>query len=190
MFGKTKCLILIHLLNLAVLKADDQKQTNNFGTDCLIHNNQYKFEYLYSPSEMIPTVQLISLNKVNDFNNFRWSLVETRNQSGLYYLKSSYFGDYLCALFDFGDIFEKRRSVARLKIDKNLYSLNNCQWKIKQHKSIFRTYSIVNLLFDEPLYASRYLFQRKIFLWHSENNIDSKKFKWIIDCQSGHHLWI
>ena len=187
MFSKTY-FILINML----ISALNAERSNDFGTDCLIHNDQYEFEYLYSPNENTKSVDLINLKKVNDYNKLRWSLIETRNQSGQYYLKSSYFGDYLCALLNFGDIFQMRRRVARFKIDTNMSLFNNCKWTIKQHNSNLPSniYSIVNVLFDEPLYASKYLFQKEIYLWHRKKNADSKKFKWIIYCQSGHHIWI
>jgi hypothetical protein len=185
--------IVILLAIISRLRSEVSDKSN-----CLIHNGQYRYEYLYSQddNEMVDTadrnmVKLMTLGKVNDFNNLRWSLIETKNQSGQFYLKSSYFGDYLCATFMFGDIFRMRRKVIRHKLNPNAKRLDNCKWMIKHidSKTSNNTYLITNVFFEEPLYAATYFYQKGVYLWHKKN-VNSKKFQWIIDCKTGQHLWI
>ena len=201
MFGKN-FLILIFII-IPLLKAEDNvQQTDMAESKCLIHNGEYKFEYLYSSSnennETLKqqmdikkgSVHIMPLSKVKDFNILSWSLIETKNQSGEFYLKSSFSGDYLCASFDFGDIFRMRRKLVQLKMNIKLNPLDTCKWKINQvdPRTSYNTYSIRNVHFDEQLYAATYFFQREIFLWRKKKISNSKKFKWVIDCQSGLHL--
>ena len=211
MFNKQFLIIIILINPLLLIIAENTYQTtqssssssSKFGSNCLIHNEAYRFEYLYSINEnnkkmsSQKNVHLMPLSKVNDFNNLRWSLIETQNKSGQFYLKSSLFDDYLCASFEYGDLFRLRRKVMRIKINStNLNALENCKWILKQvdlEKSNSR-YLITNVLFDQALYAATYFFQiqlykRDVFLWNKKN-VNSKKFKWVIHCLTGYHLWI
>ena len=214
MFTK-KFLHLIFFI-IPLLRAEISASTaiiNNFeyNKDCLIHNYEYRFEYLFSSKNENKTKQsevnknkndinLVPLGKVNNFNSIRWSLIETKNQSEQFFLKSSFYGDYLCASFKFADYFHTRRLLVKVDDDSNDQNklLDNCKWKINRidsKKSTITTYSIMNVHFNQPMYAASYFFQRKIdqrdvFLWHNKKNVNSKKFKWIIDCKSGDYLWI
>ena len=198
MFNKKYLILMIHLLILATLKANNPKQSNDFGTDCLIHNDQYQFEYLYSPNKNTSLVRLIPLDKVDDFNKLRWSLIEIddHQSNGQFYLKSSYFDDYICATNMFADFLGLRRKVMRVRLKKDDLLDNNCKWILKKKSSITldNKYIITNVLFDQSLYAYSYffkrnIFQREVYLWHKKN-AKSKTMKWMIDCQTGKHLWI
>jgi hypothetical protein len=172
------------ILMLCINSALEAEIIADFGSECLIHNFEYRFEYLHSSlskNEAIKPVHLIPLRKVNDFSNMRWSLIETNNQSEIFYLKSSFYGDFLCASSSFVDLFQSRREVFRLEINENLYQtkFNNCKWSIKRvnsNKMKIKTYSIINVLYEEPLYASSYFFQKKfdnreIYLWNGEKDL-------------------
>ena len=192
-------ILIISLIIKANMARDSIKSSDQFGLDCLIHNNHYHNEYLYSYNENKTSknaprkqVNLISIGRINDFNNLRWSLIETTNQSGIYYLKSWHFGDFLCATNIFADNFKFRRIVVKFDLNRNVNIWKNCQWKIKKEKVKSKTelsyYSMVNVFYDEQLYAAvasmflqRMPGRREIFLWHKKD-FNSNKFKWMIDC--------
>ncbi len=164
----------------------------DFGINCLIHNNQYENEYLYSlderkawTKEPKKFVNLIKLERVKNFSNLRWSLIETTNGSQQYFMKSLNHDDNLCATSIHADNFHLRRTVIRLKLNTGW---DICKWKIQKLNSNTsnRTYTITNVFYNEPLYAASFFFQtkagkREIFLWHKKD-FNSKKFKWIIEC--------
>ncbi len=203
MFEK-KILIVLFLI-FPILKAEmrHHSQIDDFGSNCLIHNKWFKFEYLYSNNETRKTSyqltdQLIPSNRVNDFKMITWSLIDTGNNSGQFYMKSTYFDDYLCAITKFADIFRSKRVVMKYKMKSNSIPSDNCKWMIKRVNSTtsYNMYLIINVLFNQHLYASfdSYLFKKKthqaeIYL-NSRKNINSENFKWVIDCQTGDYLWI
>ena len=90
-------------------------------------------------------VFLFKLGKVNDFNHLRWSIYETKdnNKEDEFYLKSSYFGDYLCATFNSPDnLFISRGKINKLKIITAFDNSDNCKWSIQKvdssnNKSIY-----------------------------------------------------
>ena len=193
MFENRKFIIIF--LIFPVLKAQTSVE---FGSNCLIHNEAYKFEYLHASNEntikKIQSAYLKPLSKVNDFNKIRWSLIETKSQSGQYYLKSSFYGDYLCAKSSYADIFHSIRKVIRLNVKT---PFNDCKWRISKlmSKTSNNTYMIKNVFFDEVLYAASYSFpywinEKEIFSSNSMNNFKTGKYKWIIDCKKGDYLWI
>ena len=195
--------IIILMFTLATISIQNvQAQTNStqFANNCMIHNQEYSYEYLYSMNEQRMSrltknnVYTCPLKQVKNFNNLRWSIVE--NNSEIYYLKASYFDEYLCASFNFIDIFHTRRIVRGIKINQSRNIYENCQWKIKKvnSKTSNSTYSIINAFYDEQLYAASFPFKqgshyRQTFLWHKKDT-KSNKFKWIIDCAKGKYLWI
>jgi hypothetical protein len=197
--------ILLIFMFIAVMRAHQiggHPSIIDFGSNCLIHNKAFRFEYLYSTNDTIEkttakkTDHLISLNKVNDFNMIRWSLIETNNQTGRFYLKSAYFGDFLCATTKFADFFRSKRIVTRLRLNMNYDFSDNCKWMLKRVRSStsFSIFLMINVLFNEPLYADSYLFkskidQREIFL-NNKKNFITEKMKWMVDCQTGDYLWI
>ena len=193
MFENRKFIIIF--LIIPVLKAQTSLE---FGSNCLIHNEAYKFEYLHASNEnaikKIESAYLKPLVKVNDFNKIRWSLIETKSKRGQYYLKSSFYGDYLCARSSYADIFQSIRKVIRLNVK---IPHNDCKWKISKLKSKTsnNTYLVTNVFFNEILYAASYFFpywiyEKRIYLSNNMNYLKPGKYKWIIDCKKGDYLWI
>ena len=198
-----KSLSALICLIIPLLRANEMAE---FGSNCLIHNVAFSHGYLFSSNEnkhkettshqAKNQVSVRPLGKVKDFNNIRWSFVETSKQSDQFYLKSSQFEDYLCATNSYADFWNTKRVVKRLKIDKSSDFLDNCKWRMIRVdlKTSNGTYLIKNMYYDEPLYAMSYFFQRwvdnrEVYLWHKKNEY-KKNFKWIIDCQTGNYLWI
>lgn len=198
----SKILYFLVVLVIPMLTKDESKSIG-FGSksNCLIHNGEYKFEFLYSVNDnktkeinKKTRTYLLGLVKVNDFNKLRWSLIQTNNHSGQYYLKSSFYGDYLCAKSVYADIFNTKRIVIRQKIKSNfLIPFDNCKWKITQVDSNTsnNTYLIANVFFKQPLFAdSSYFFpdlnfKKEIFLSNNKKDLTTRKVKWMIDCIKG-----
>ena len=129
---------------------------------------------------------------VDDFDKLRWTLVKVNNSAnGTFYLKSTKYDEYLCASNSFADLYGMRRNIMRLQIDMTYTSFHSkCQWKLEKINSNLNdnTYSIWNLMYQEPLYAASFLFKetsnkRSIFLWYKPS-INSNKLKWTVDCIS------
>ena len=194
MFKIFKLLLAFFLIQ--TIKTISDSKSNDLGSNCLIHNKKFSYEYLHAWNDNDTWIRekkktdLISFGRINDFTNLRWSLIETTNGSGHYYIKNKNFEDCLCASSKFSDIFHLRRVVMRLKINTNYNLLDYCKWKIvisPNSKTSIRSFSIVNVFYDEPLYAVSYYFRkiplkREIFLWHKKE-FNSNKFNWIIDCK-------
>ena len=71
----------------------------------------------------------------------------------------------------------------------NIESINTNQILPKQF-----IYRIENMFYKGPMYASSFIFnvgwyKRSIFVWNREENSQSKKSKWIIDCASGEFMY-
>ena len=173
-------------------------ETNFNGSNCLIHNNRFQFEYLYSSVSKRDTksVYLMPLKDVNDFNQIRWSLIQAgKKYDNQFYLKSSLFDDYLCASSNFDNLFLTRRIVNRLQlINPNIIELAKCRWNINKvdSKKTNNKYLIMNHFYKESLYAVSYIFQtktkkREIFVTNM-NYLRREKYEWIIDCQTGKYL--
>ena len=102
--------------------------------------------------------------------------------------------EYLCGTNEHELMSPYRRLIKRLKLtDVKKRAHLICHWKIENEKSNNLTNNIVNMLFDEPLYAAAGFFsvernKRSVYLWRGKRNLHSKKFKWMIDCSKGEYL--
>ena len=193
--------ILTYLIYPTLLRAEPELRSK-FASNCLIHNKAFRYEYLYSSNDTNrkstakKTDHLIQLMKVNDFNTIRWSFIETRNHSGQYYLKSSHYGDFLCATSKFADFFHLKRIVTRLRLNIKYDLSDNCKWFMKKvhSRTLFNTYYMINAHFHQPLYADSYFFQQKIhqreIFLYNKKYFAPENFQWMIDCKSGDYLWI
>ena len=183
-------ILLIHLLSLHSLIGSTK------STECLIHNNAYKFDYLYPSSELhikynplrIRYIYASSLSRVKSLDTLRWKIIQIKGTH--FYLKSvKYPNEYMCASSSHSDLLRRKRRL-QTKLDINSTMMNigkECEWSIE--RSITNNgYNIWNVLYQEPMYSTSYYFKfesekRNVFLWHKSP--DSAQFEWIIDCKVG-----
>ena len=184
------------------------------GSECLIHNKEYSYEYLYQSNDK-STIKENALNayiypigKLKDYDTIRWDMIEIFDEN--YLLKSIKSSYYLCASnTKHGSLGS---SMTRRILYTSVSSSYNCIWNIKKVKEDIknikknnRTYLIWNSLYNEQLYAPTFLFKtnfekRNIFLWRSKQkdsisslvkfSHETDRFKWIIDCSTGTFLSI
>ena len=199
-------ILTIILLNLILFNLK-WIQTKEIETNkqCLIHNQEYSHEYLYNTDEFSAAhikrnVFTYPLNKIKDYEKISWtflpSIFEIGEKNTTYYMIQSlkYDHEYLCGTNEHELMSPYRRLIKRLKLtDVKKRAHLICHWKIENEKSNNLTNNIVNMLFDEPLYAAAGFFsvernKRSVYLWRGKRNLHSKKFKWMIDCSKGEYL--
>ena len=202
-----KYILIVLFFLIKLKKANSTNKTDyKFGSNCLIHNQEFKYEYLYTSNDLDiehifkKNIYTRLLSKVDDFNKIRWSLIKSSNESFEYFIKSSYYNEVLCASNRFSYIFSVRRYVKREYIKNYKEIPKNCRWIIKKDltsKKFDDVYTISNVYYrNEHLYVASFFFKktfysRRIFLWNIKTqNISSNKFRWQIDCNNGHFLWI
>jgi hypothetical protein len=96
----------------------------NLMYECVLHNQEYKYEYLYVTREtdesISDTTKLFTLHKVytyplihlNDFDRIKWRFELIKNQANdTYYLINLKYNEYLCATDSHSDYFFMRRKV-------------------------------------------------------------------------------
>jgi hypothetical protein len=174
-----------------------------FGPDCLVHNKEYKFEYLAStyysthPSKSteVSRVYLTRLEKLKkDFDAIKWSISKSNKRSQTFYLRSQKYDEYLCASTKVDSFLGRRRSVQTFKLEKSeLHFYTQCEWKLRQLSN--DSFLIWNDYYKEPLYtASRFfnldVHKRSVFLWNGRLTGLDNTFKWIVDCRGRHFHWI
>ena len=185
--------------------------------DCLVHNLEYSYEYLYSSNDYDSknanrNVYAYPLSKINDFQTITWKFipieeVEKKFKSFIpknrsyYFIKSGkYENEYLCGFNLYNKISPARYLVKIIKINHaGLILYFNCFWNIEsintnQILPKQFIYRIENMFYKGPMYASSFIFnvgwyKRSIFVWGREENSQSKKSKWIIDCTSGEFMY-
>ena len=178
-------ILIINIFYNAEIKCEQIK------SDCLIHNLKYSFEYLYINKENLSTLHLGS---VDDYNKIRWLFEPvddetskvTKMANKTFYIRTQQYGNkYLCATNKFEDTTFKMRRKIETRTEKSF----DCQWRLDEipTKSINHTFRIINVNYNQPLYAASFLFRNKmkrnVFLWHKKST--SKEFGWIIDCMKG-----
>ena len=193
MFKKLFHFTIIILLMASYIKTQNKMVRKNFMYECLIQNQEYSYEYLYT-NEHGKNVYVRPIGKIDNFHKIKWIIIETANHTDKYLMKNSHDDEFLCASSRFNDIFKARRVVEKFKLNLSTDKFENCFWKI-QHttgnsNSSKQTYTIINAFYNQPLYAASFLFKtnlvnRKVYLWHDKKSLNSKKFKWFIDCKSG-----
>ena len=199
-------LVQLLMIKLSLMRQVQSDSSNLAGyDDCLIHNKAYLNEYLYSPTlklnennrtmnVSINDVYLLPLDKVNDFGQLRWSLIEITNQTGYFYLKNSHNDQYLCIAFNMAAFINSRGKIRKLKLVTSNDYFYNCIWNVKK-VGPSSAYTITSMLFDESLNAISYFFRkridykREVVLMNNKYSY-SNKAVWIIDCKRGSYLWI
>jgi hypothetical protein len=173
---------------------------DNISFECLIHNDEYKHEYLYTSDQLdpadyykrkvytFPLDRLInSIDHLDAFDKIKWRLVPVGDSNDTFYMINYQFDEHLCASNIHLDLFELRRKVSTVKHDEPI-DYKNCEWRLEQQTVAdekLNRFIIWNVKHREPLYAASTLFKtlsykRNVFTWHSIPN--SKQFVWIVDC--------
>ena len=179
-----------------------------FEPQCVIHNNLYPQEYLFTTKEHYTTneklrqsfikrnVCIYPLYKIINFNRITWTFIPVKNKNHTFLIKNNKFNDYLCA-------FNKTRDLNGIKPILNKLNQNGiethrkCIWKLEKVDSNKRLYYIWNFEYNQPIYSSSVFikknsFKRGVYLWpktvKSSKNLP-EKFIWIIDCINGQFLW-
>jgi hypothetical protein len=180
---------------------------NALCLECLIHNKEYSYEYLYQSNENDSNAYVYPIANLKDFEKIRWDLIEFFDEN--YLIKSIKTNSYLCASSLKNSSFGL--SSTRRMLHTSATSSYNCIWNIKKVSEINskkRTYFIWNSLYNEQLYATRAYFfkknsdKRNVYLWRSkskhasifsayfQSSHETDRFKWIIDCSTGTFLSI
>ena len=112
---------------------------NNKSLECLIHNKEYKYEYLFSSAYLYKrNVYTYPLKHLNDFNQIRWKLVKTPiDDDNVVYLTRNVNSQeyYLCASKQFADSCcqKKRRLLELIKFNSSfgIEQLGeSCKWRL------------------------------------------------------------
>lgn len=177
---------------------------------CLIHNFEYKYEYLYGSDDESSESNVFTypLRKIDDFQKIVWEFIPIKIKNGnrsyigsLYFIKSvKYPDEYFCATNNFKTMSLTRRLVKRIKLNQTqLVSNFKCYWNIeeldlKNHTRVNHAYIIKNIYFQKPLYAASFFFnigyhERSVYLWFNKINIYLNKYKWLIDCSQGDFIY-
>jgi hypothetical protein len=178
-----------------------EKDKALFPFECLIHNENYGFEFLYHSNEMINSNRstavpyIYPMKNLPSLDRIRWTLKATRDDSDLetVLFKSYKSNKYLCA----SDLHLDRTKKRRIIYLSSSFEKDACEWKLEnvvnkgrdQLDGQIKNY-ITNIKYDEPLYAPSYFFKkdrfkRNIYLWKDKNEkLNSKKFNWIIECSN------
>jgi hypothetical protein len=160
--------------------------------ECLLENNKYSHEFLYS--NKTGNVYTVSLSNLNIL---KWSLTQLTGTYDIYTIKNINTEEYLCAT----DMFEenlklkditndeiiKKRLIHTRKVDKNELN-DDCIWRFERTHTDkgFISYFIWNVYYNESLYSASYLFKlnrklRKTFLLNKMSR-KMNEFKWIPEC--------
>ncbi len=147
-------------------------------SECLIRNQKYKQDYLYTTNKVyvykkkpfyMRKTNLMRLDKVDNFGSLRWSISKAFSND-TYFIKSHlYPGNYLCAIDEFQDLFNMKRSIQRLSVaSDDLSQLKYCEWKFVRSEPDKQSYRIWNQMFKQKLYAAKsiYTTERNIYLWY------------------------
>ena len=194
MFRSTFLMIIMFTsLNLIQAKSSTKTDIPQTKSLCLIKNEKYTDEYLYSSllfdedmriklytNEIDPVYMNSPLQAV-------WILEPTNYQNETHFYISNFYQRkyHLCATNDHVDRFEYRRKVRLEKYEKGIHCLWRFEILVKKNKS---TLNIWNLKHMQPLYAASFFFKaspsnrRNVFLWNDKP--DSDQFNWKINCES------
>jgi len=185
--------ILIYFQNIKLI------QSNLLKLECLIQNNQFRYDYLYTCDDLdehqyyrrhIYTNKIINLNNLDDI---KWTLIPVLIEKYIYYLKSNKYNEYLCVSkrvqYHRSNCYvnSNKRMVHTFKYNSNLTSLKSkhqCQWRLESVD--FNKYKIWNVLYNQMLFAESDCFKGKrlnrtkrgVYLTHRANS----KSYWMIDC--------
>ena len=182
--------------------------------ECLIHNLEYKYEYLYASetNKFAKDVFTYPLKWIDDFQKITWNFIPIKirnlekNQSytekSFYFIKSAkYTDEYLCGPDKLEAIYSSHGIVKRYRVNvKQLLSKFSCYWDVEEINLMNysnkneHAYTIKNIYFSKRLYplASFFNFinmKKNIYLWFNKSDLYLNKYKWLIDCSKGDFIY-
>jgi hypothetical protein len=192
-------LIYYYITILILVQNTKLIESNLAQIECLIQNNQFKYEYLYTCDDLdehqyyrrhIYTNTIINLNNLDEI---KWTLIPVLIDKYTYYLKSNKYNEYLCVSkrlqYHRSNCYvnSNKRMAHTFKYNSNLTSLKDkhqCQWRLENVD--FNKYKIWNVLYNQMLFAESDCFKskrlnrakRSVYLTHKPNS----KSYWMIDC--------
>jgi hypothetical protein len=181
--------LTIIVLNLHDCESKYIDHSLNNSIVCLIRNQNYKDEYLYTiPVNANQSEFKLYTNKLHAKYMYHgdqvvWILKPVKSFINTYLISSElYKNEYLCTNHTNSDRLKIRRNVYLSKMDRLLNG--RCMWQIEKIKQ--NDYYVWNFYFKEPLYASFLLnsiiqSRRNVYLWRGKP--DSKQFIWNFECR-------
>ena len=201
-------LINLHIFLIFFTFPVDAKSSIS-SLDCLIHNREYSYEYLYDENDELHEFEkylklnifTTHLSKVRNYEKITWELIPNMKKDAIY-LKNKNSNNYLCASNLFLSPMKVRRTLYTSKVKQG----DNCLWKLneimknttKTRNEIYdeddddeltaKTYLIWNVKYNQQMYAPTFFFKtdkhrRNVYLWNDRKNVyKSNKFKWVLDC--------
>jgi hypothetical protein len=186
----------IHLLVILMilLSTGDLSESTKEQVECLLENNKYSDEFLYS--NRVNHVFTISFHNMN---MLKWTLTQLTGAFDQYTIRYVTTNEYLCATDFFeeslqlqditNDVIKKRLIHTRKMSDKNTKIDDDCIWRFERTHTDkgFMAYFIWNVYYNESLYAASYLYLnpnkklRKTFLLNKMSK-KMNEFKWIPEC--------
>ncbi len=185
---------LSFFLLISILNKVDSRSSKQ-PLECLIENQQYKNEYLYSSFTYSPVngQHMVFTNQINQrdiqkFSQVKWKFIPIEKLNDTFMISNSFFNEYLCSANYHMDLFNHRRIIGTFDLTKEMYDLNSikkCMWKLEKIKEGQNEFLIWNLKYRESFYAASSLFKnmkkkRNVFTYYSKP--DSKQFLWKISC--------
>ena len=132
------------LITIAIALIVNENIQDIQSLECLIHNKEYKYEYLFSSAYLYKrNVYTYPLKHLNDFNQIRWKLVKTPiDDDNVVYLTRNVNSQeyYLCASKQFADSCcqKKRRLLELIKFNSSFgieQMGESCKWKLTDSSS-------------------------------------------------------
>jgi hypothetical protein len=190
------------LFKMWILVIINFKVTKINTSNCLIHSEKNKFEYLYTRSDEATNVCTSLLSKIDDFERINWNFIPAgTDKHGVvyYFINNKKTNELLCGTYTFKTISNARRSVYLMKNNSNIILLEKCLWNLinlESRSEIKNKYYIINTYFQELLYSEINLFfnlrsnYRNVYLWSWRiTNSLIKGFIWSVDCEHGSFLF-
>ena len=183
------------------------------GSTCLMQTKNYQSEYLHAtkdfdyflngfrlkPSDFhlysrftkrVVASKEVKLKEKIPFQNasFSWQFHSVKDQKNTFFIRSlHYSNEYLCSTNSHLDLFNSRRKVNLIRINKMRMKENSnkkCMWRLDADQ-VKNAYFIWNVYYKEPLYIASSLYQEKrgtrsALTWHKKPN--SLQFEWTFSC--------
>ena len=171
---------------------DEEWKTSSTQTKQIININ--KTSRFQIPIKNV-FVNELKLKYMTTIDQAEWLMRPVNWFNDTFYISSvKYPNNHLCATHKFFDLFNLRRKIHLIRLNKESLTTNyKCMWRVTEIESIglFEKktadtgYVLWNEYYEEPLYAASYLFKtarnrRTVYTWHGLPN--SRQFLWRINC--------